>query len=357
MSYINRVQALRQQMKEKNIGAVLLTSDVNRNYMTGFTGDESFTIITDNKALFITDSRYMEQAKQQVEGYEILEYKIDIVAFIADIINVEKIERLAFEDTYITYDNYKKYKENFKCELVPLEGIIENFRILKDELEIEKIRKAASIADKAFEHIQSFIKPGVSERDISIELEFFMKKQGASALSFPSIVASGVRSALPHGAATDKLLKEGEFLTLDFGCVYEEYCSDMTRTVVVGKPNDKMLDIYNTVLKAQEAALCAIKPEVSCFDVDKIARDIIKECGYGEYFGHGLGHGVGRIVHESPRLSPKSKEILKAGMIVTDEPGIYLPDFGGVRIEDLVLVTKDGYEVLSKSPKELICIE
>jgi len=213
---------------------------------------------------------------------------------------------------------------------------------------------AARIADKAFNRICKLIKPGITERDIALELEFYMKKLGATSTSFTSIVASGERSALPHGTATDKKIKEGEFLTLDFGCVYNGYCSDMTRTVVIGKANERQREIYSVVLEAQEKALKYIKPGVKGCDVDRVARDIIKEKGFGQYFGHGLGHSLGLEIHESPRLSPTSNDILQEGMVVTDEPGIYIPDFGGVRIEDLVLVTATGFEVLSNSPKELI---
>jgi Xaa-Pro aminopeptidase len=183
-----------------------------------------------------------------------------------------------------------------------------------------------------------------------------MKKQGASDLSFTSIVASGVRSSMPHGVASDKRIKESEFLTLDFGCVYNGYCSDMTRTLVIGEPTEEMINIYNTVKEAQQLALVEIAPGIKCSEVDKIARDYITSKGYGKYFGHGLGHGVGCEIHEAPRLSPKSEATLQSGMVVTDEPGVYVPEFGGVRIEDLILVTEDGYKVLSKSPKELICI-
>ena len=196
----------------------------------------------------------------------------------------------------------------------------------------------------------------MTEREIGLELEFTMKKLGADALSFPSIIASGVRGALPHGQATDKIVSSGEMLTLDFGCVYEGYCSDMTRTIALGQPDDRMIEVYNVVLEAQEKALEAVKAGVTGAQLDKIARDIIKDNGYGEYFGHGLGHGVGRMVHEEPFISIRGDKPLREGMIITDEPGIYIPGIGGVRIEDLILVKEDGYELLSNSPKELICI-
>lgn len=351
-----RIENLRKEMTKRGIDGVLLVGDFNRNYMSGFTGDESFSVITLDKAIFITDSRFTEQANQQVKDYEIREYKGIFSDFLKNLVEELNIKKLGFEEDIISFGTYSEYKNKINAELIPLNGMIEGLRIIKDEKEIENIKGAASIADKAFSHMLKFIKSGMTEREIGLELEFFMKKQGAKDLSFPSIVASGVRSCLPHGQATDKVVKNGEFLTLDFGCVFNEYCSDMTRTIVVGEPSDKMREIYDTVLNANKNALLAIKEGVTGFEVDKVARDYIEKRGYGKYFGHGLGHGVGRYIHEGPRLSPLSKKVLKAGMIVTDEPGIYIPDFGGVRIEDLILVTKDGCEVLSKSPKELICI-
>ncbi|AJA47965.1 Xaa-Pro aminopeptidase [Clostridium pasteurianum DSM 525 = ATCC 6013] len=350
----DRLKKLRESMKLKDLDAVLVIGDPNRNYLSGFTGDESFSIITDNKALFITDSRYTEQARNEVKDYEILEYKGAFPDFFSDIIKKLNVKKIGFEDNVVSYELYSKISGKTEAQLVPMKGIIEEIRLIKDKSEIESIKKAADIADKAFSHMLKFIKTGMSEREIGLELEFTMKKLGAKDLSFPSIVASGVRSSLPHGKATDKIVENGEFLTLDFGCIFEEYCSDMTRTVAIGEPDDKLREIYNVVLEAQEKVLKVIKPGVKANVVDSVAREYISEKGYGSYFGHGLGHGVGREIHEAPRLSPMSETILKEGMIVTDEPGIYIPEFGGVRIEDLVLVTKDGCETLSKSPKKLI---
>lgn len=354
-----RIQKLREAMNQKGIDGVLLIGDHNRNYLSGFTGNESFSVITADKTFFITDSRFTEQAQQQVKDYEVLEYSknISFADFLADLVNKNNVKKLGFEENIVSYSDYSLYKSKLNCELVPMEGIIEKIRLIKDEQEVELIKKAAEIADKAFEHMVKFIKPGMTEREVGLELEFYMKKLGAEALSFPSIVASGVRSSLPHGEATDKVINKGEFLTLDFGCVYEGYCSDMTRTVVIGKPTEKMLEIYNTVLEAEELALKAFKPGIPAIEVDAVARNYIAEKGYGQYFGHSLGHGVGREVHESPIVGYRNTTKLEAGMILTDEPGIYIPGLGGVRIEDLLIVTEEGGKVLSHSPKNLICIE
>lgn len=353
-----RITKLRELMNKRAIDGVLLVGDANRNYLSGFTGDESFSVITSDKAFFITDSRFTEQAKQQVKDYEVVEYSKNgtFVDFLSDLVDKNAIKKLGFEEDILSFRNYSLYKNKISCELVPMEGMVEEIRIMKDESELVVLRKAAEIADKAFDHIIKFIKPGMTEREIGLELEFFMKKLGATALSFPSIVASGVRSSLPHGIATDKVVNRGEFLTLDYGCVYEGYCSDMTRTLVIGEPTGKMSEIYNVVLEAQERALKAFKPGIPASEVDKVARDFITEKGYGSYFGHSLGHGVGRQIHEAPVVGYRNTKELQAGMLVTDEPGIYIPDFGGVRIEDLLLIKEDGIEILSKSSKQLICI-
>ncbi|UZQ50898.1 M24 family metallopeptidase [Clostridium kluyveri] len=353
-----RIEKLRKAMRKKDIDGVLLVGDVNRNYLSGFTGNESFSVITCDKAFFITDSRFTEQARQQVKDYEVVEYGrgVSLIDFLNDLLNKIDVKRIGFEENVLSYSQYTLYTNKLQCEFVPMDGIIEKLRTVKDEFEIESIQKAAEIADKAFEHIVKFTKCGMTEREIGLELEFYMKKLGAKELSFPSIVASGIRSSLPHGEATDKIINKGEFLTLDFGCIFNEYCSDMTRTVVIGEPTQKMLKIYNAVLEAQQLALKEYKPGTPAADVDSIARGYIEREGYGKYFGHGLGHGVGRQIHEAPTISFKNKDKLEVGMVVTDEPGIYIPDFGGVRIEDLLVVTEKGGKVLSKASKELICI-
>ncbi|KRQ86846.1 putative peptidase [Caloramator mitchellensis] len=355
MNILKRLENFRARFDELGIDAALVYGDYNRNYLSGFTGHESFSVILKDKAYFLTDGRYIEQANAEVVGYEVIEYKPPIHNAIKELLLENNVKVLGIEEDRMTYSDYFTYKELLEdIQIVKLSQTIEKLRMIKEEEEIELIAKAASIADMAFEHIIKFLKVGAVEKDIALELEYFMKKHGAEGLSFNSIVVSGARSSLPHGTPSDKKIEYGDFVTLDFGCIYKGYCSDMTRTVVVGKASDKHKEIYNAVLDANEAALKAIKAGLSCFDADRIARDIIKERGYGDKFGHGLGHGVGMEVHEMPRLNFRSNEILQAGMVVTDEPGIYVPNFGGVRIEELVVVTEDGYRVLSKSPKHLM---
>lgn len=349
------LEKFREKLKSLSCDCALISNDTNRNYLTGFMGDESFALISEKKGYFITDSRYVEQAKIEVLDFEILEYKGKIEEFINDILVKNNIKSLAIEEEYTSLKKYEIYKETFKnIEIKKLGTVVEDLRVIKNKREVELISKAANIADNAFEHIMPFIKPGVSEEYIALKLEMYMRGNGASGVSFPTIAASGKRSSLPHGMATDKIIEKGDFITLDYGCIYKGYCSDMTRTLVVGKASPKQREIYNIVLEANKAVIESVKEDITCFELDSIARDIITNRGYGNYFRHGLGHGVGREIHEMPRVSPKSNEVLKKGMIITDEPGIYIENFGGVRIEDLLVVTENGCKVLSNSPKELI---
>jgi len=353
MKVNSNVINFRKKIIDSGLDAVIVYKPENRRYLSGFTGTAGYVLLTRDRNIFITDFRYVNQASEQCKDFEIIKHTNERTLY--DILNEFEVKTLGFEEEFVTFSQYEEFNEKLNnVELVPLKGVINKLRTIKTEDEIENIRKAANIADMAFEHICSLLKPGVTEWEISLELESFMKKQGASGTSFESIVASGKRSSLPHGVASQKVIENGDFVTLDFGCIYNGYCSDMTRTVVIGKATSKQKEIYEIVLNAQEAALESIRAGITGFEVDKIARDIITDKGYGEYFGHGLGHGVGLEVHEAPRLSPLGKDTLEENMVVTDEPGIYIPDFGGVRIEDLVVVKKDGYEILTKSPKHLI---
>lgn len=350
-----RLVLLRQKLAENNLDAAFIYSKENRRYISGFTGSTGYVIITATKAYFVTDFRYRDQAQSQCKGFEVVIHGSSLLDQLKETVTKANIKNIAIEEGFMTvafYDNLKSKFENI--ELLAMKGIMDELRLFKDADEIENIAKAASIADAAFTHILGYIKPGKTEIEVAVELEYFCKKQGATEMSFDSIVASGVRSSLPHGVFSEKIINNGEFLTLDFGCVYNGYCSDMTRTVFVGKADEKQKKIYNTVLEAQQKALEQIRPGILGKEVDKIARDIITEAGFGENFGHGLGHGVGLAVHEEPRLSPLGERTLEANMVVTDEPGIYIAGYGGVRIEDLVLVTEQGNRVLSKSPKHLI---
>ncbi len=351
----NRIKKVRDIINEAEYDSLLIDSDVNRFYLTNFTGSAGRVLFTPENEYFITDFRYTEQAANQTDGFKIVELNKDVVESINDILQRDGTEKLGFEAKTVNYYQYGKYDEKFKdIELISTEDLIKDVRMIKEENEIEMIKKAIEISDKAYEHILDFIEVGMTEKEVALELEIFQKKLGGSKNAFDFIVASGKRSSMPHGVASDKVINENELITLDFGTFYKGYCSDMTRTFVLGKANQKQKEIYNKVLEAQLAVIDKIKAGMSGVEADKIARDIIEDAGYGDNFGHGLGHGIGVEVHEGPNVSYKSEDDLKENSIVTDEPGIYIKDWGGVRIEDDLLITKDGCEVLNSSPKELI---
>lgn len=332
--------------------ATLILSPENLYYFSGYTGGEGMLYIDKNKLLLFTDSRYTLQASEEAPDFEIID---TAKTSVGEFLKSQGDKAYGFEDDYVTFSKFAGLKRFApKSVFSPVSSQINKIRMIKDDFEISLIKKAASIADNAFSYILDKIAAGKTEREISLDLEYFMLRQGAEGLSFDTIAASGVRSAMPHGVATDKVIEYGDFLTLDFGCKYRGYCSDMTRTVVVGKASEKQKEIYDIVSAAQKEALLTIRSGELASAVDSSAREIIENAGYGKNFGHGLGHSLGLKVHEFPSCSPKSSDILTENMMMTVEPGIYVEDFGGVRIEDLVLVTKDGYDNFTTSTKELI---
>ena len=336
--------------------AALITSPENRFYFTGFKSSSGYLLVTKNSASFITDSRYIEAARKSVTAADVYlqgNIKKQLSGLLAD----ENIKSVGFEASRVTVSDSVKYKEWFpgiSCEFSgETDTIIKNMRMRKSDFELEKLRKAQRITDSAFSHIKAMGVTGKSEREIALELEFFMKKNGADDIAFPIIALAGSNTSLPHGVPSDKKVQTGDFLLLDFGCVTDGYHSDMTRTAAVGKINNRQREIYDIVLNAQIKAIEAIKPGVKCSEIDGIARKIIGMAGYEENFGHGLGHGVGLEIHEHPNFSPNCDTILEPGMVISVEPGIYLPDEFGVRIEDLAAVTEKGCEILTKSQKSL----
>ncbi|PEY41674.1 Xaa-Pro dipeptidase [Bacillus cereus] len=353
---MEKITKLRSAFGEAGIDGILLTNEYSRRYMTNFTGTAGVVLISNDRALFITDFRYVEQAGKQAVGYEIVQHTGPILDEVAKQVKELGIQKLGFEQDTLTYSSYTAHKEAIEAEFVPTSELVEKLRLIKTDSEIKILKEAAQIADAAFEHILSFIRPGVSEIEVSNELEFFMRKQGATSSSFDIIVASGLRSALPHGVASEKVIEKGDFVTLDFGAYYKGYCSDITRTIAVGEPSDKLKEIYNVVLEAQLRGVNGIKAGLTGREADALTRDYITEKGYGEYFGHSTGHGVGLEIHEAPGLAFRSETVLEPGMAVTVEPGIYIPGVGGVRIEDDIIVTSEGNEVITKSPKELIIL-
>lgn len=352
---LKRIEKLREKMKEKDIKNFLVTKRENLRYLTSFTGTAGKLLLTEDENLFITDFRYLDQADEQTEGCKIEEISSNFMSGFSDLLNRKGIKNLTFEAEDINYKTYQNFEEKLDLDdLKSVEGVVEELRLIKEDEEIEKIIKAVEIADKGFEFLLDFIEPGRTEKEIALELEFFMKREGGEANAFDFIVASGKRGALPHGVASSKVVENGELITIDFGTVYQGYHSDITRTIALGEVSDKQKEIYNIVLEAQKKVIEEIKVGMTGVEADKIARDFIAQAGYGDNFGHGLGHGLGLEIHESPRLSKTSDSTLEKGMVVTDEPGIYISGFGGVRIEDDLVITENGCRVLNSAPKELI---
>ncbi len=352
---MERITRIRERLQAEGADVFLVSSAVNRRYLTGFTGSAGLVWISGTRQALLTDFRYVEQVKAECPDWELIQienYNESLKKLIED----DGVKKIAFEKDYVTVKQIEEWREKLSPQFLGVSGWAEELRMIKSEAEIENIKRAAKIADDAFAELLPKIRSGVTELDIALELEFLMRKRGASAMSFDPIVASGPRSALPHARPTDRVFSVGDFVVFDFGCVVNGYCSDMTRTIVIGEPEEQHLLIYDLVLKAQLTSLEAVGPGKTGAEIDAIARDIIGEMGYGEYFGHGLGHSLGLEVHESPRLSKTDQTVLQPGMLVTVEPGVYLPGFGGVRIEDLVLVTEGGHEVLSSTFKELYVV-
>lgn len=356
MKQANRINKLRYLLQQKHCDAILISKEENLHYFSGFRGDDTFLIITLNDCYLITDSRYTQQAQEQTD-FKVIEHTTGLINKTVELVNDLKVVSLAFEGNALIFNQYSKFVDLLTAVEIDFSTAVDltSLREIKDQEEIYLIKKAIAISDEAYRHILEYVKVGMSECEVATELEYYMKKLGSERPAFTTIVASGVRGALPHGVATDKLINNGEFVTIDFGAVYKGYHSDITRTFCMGKASDKQREIYDIVLQAQLLGLREIAPGKSGKDVDAPVRQYIKNAGYGEFFGHGLGHGVGLEIHELPRLSPFSptKE-LKENMIVTDEPGIYVPDFGGIRIEDTVLVTADNCQALTQSDKRLV---
>jgi Xaa-Pro aminopeptidase len=364
MGYAERLASVRRGVEREELDALLLTNLVNVGYLCGFTGSNGYLFVTSDRCLFVTDGRYRFQAAGQVQGAEIqicLTHQEVIDTFTK--LTAEGLARVGYEGTHVTVvsrgaawepppglDKLNTYFPG--AELVPVQGLVEELRKVKDPDEIGSIRKAAALGDQGFDYILGKVKPGVTERELALDLEFYLRSIGAEAMSFDVIVAAGERSALPHAHPSDKRIEPGEFVLFDFGCVVDGYCSDMTRTVVLGPLDDRHKEIYELVARSQIAGLEAAGPGIACGDVDAVARNVIARAGHEEAFMHGLGHGVGLEIHEAPTLGPSGEDLVE-GDVVTIEPGVYRQGFGGCRLEDLVLVTASGCEVLTRFPYDL----
>lgn len=357
---MNRIGLLQQQLHADGLDAILIGSSVNRRYMSGFTGSAGMALITLSEAIFFTDFRYTQQATTECNGWRVVQTKDEALEAIGQVLAEGKVGNLAYEKAHVTvaeYESYQPLEQRVSgLRLQGTQGLVERLRRKKALAEVDKIQHAAQIADQTFVHMLDVLRPGMTEQAACLELEHTMRTLGASGAAFATIIASGWRSALPHGVASEKVLARGDFVTMDFGAVYDGYVSDLTRTVCLGPASDEQRKVYEVVLEAQSRGLEAARPGLIGRELDAVARDYIALQGYGEAFGHSLGHGIGLEIHEEPRISVKSDVVLESGMVITIEPGIYLPEFGGVRIEDDVLLTDGGSVVLTHATKELICL-
>lgn len=352
---MSRVTQVVNELKAQNLDAILITNPYNLRYLSNFTGTAGLALITQEKAYFITDFRYKEQAAEQAKDFEIVVHTESIYEKVGDLIHRDGLKEVGFEEETITISVYSELEEvASNTDWIPSSGLVEELREVKDESELVLIRKAVEIAEAGFDHILGYIKPGQTEIEVANELDFYMRSKGASGVSFDTIVASGVRSAMPHGVASDKVIENGDMVTIDFGCYYKGYASDMTRTFAIGDPGDELKKIYEVVKEANEKVNEAARPGITGKELDAVARDHITAQGYGDEFGHTTGHGLGLEVHEGPSISHRNTEKLVPGNVVTNEPGIYISGLGGVRIEDDLVITEDGVENLMTTPKEFI---
>lgn len=356
MNYSKRIEDVRELLKTKGLDGVLISSPHNKYYLGELFSSSGYIIITKSNQYILVDFRYFEEVKSKSKLFEVilLSSKNTIEKRLHSIIIEEGLHELGFEGKEISYDFYQSIQESVNCNLYSLD--VSKIRSVKERKEIEYIKKACNIADATFQYILSYIEAGMSEKTVENELVRFMKEQGGEKESFDSIVASGVRGALPHGKASNKIINKGELITLDFGVKYNYYCSDITRTISFGRCSAELSNVYEVVKAAGEEALRKAKPNITMGELDYSARDFIKKSGYGNFFGHNLGHGLGIQVHEYPSIAPDSDELLREGMVITIEPGIYIPNVGGVRIEEDILITRDGSSSLTNSSRELIVI-
>ena len=352
-----RINEIKEFLKPDE--AAIITSDTNRLYFTGFHSSAGTVLITKTSAVLLIDFRYFEKAKSEIKHIDVVLLQ-KFYSQLGDLLKNAKIKNILLETDYVNISALSSFKKNFSDFTVSIKSKlakkITQMRSVKSQFELEQIKQAQSLTDKTFTYILSRIEKGRTERDIMLDMEFFIRKNGSEGVAFDFIVVSGKNSSLPHGVPTDKKLQNGDFITMDFGGVINGYRSDMTRTVALNHADSLQKEIYSIVLNAQSKAIEKIKPHTKCCDVDKTARDIIQNAGYGDCFGHGLGHSVGLDIHENPAFNTRDTTILKKGMVITVEPGIYIKNKFGVRIEDMVYITDDSYLNLTKSPKELIII-
>ena len=352
-----RLQEVRRQLQKSGLDGVLISHLPHVRYLTGFTGSNALCFITRRDQHFLTDHRYRDQSGTEVSGIEIHISRIGLIEEAAKRRLMNRCHRIGFEGEHLSYTGFELLRKSAPGRtLVPTQSFVENIAAVKDEFEVGRIRSAVALSEKVYRKILRILRAGIRESDIAAEITYWHRRYGAEGDAFEPIVASGVRGALPHGRASDKKIRKGELVTLDFGCRLGGYCSDVTRTVSIGRPGSRARKIYSVVLDAQRKAIAAAHEGIKASTLDRIARSHIARKGFGKYFSHSLGHGVGIEIHEQLRLSGTSKAVLKSGNVVTVEPGIYIPGFGGVRIEDDIVIRPDGCEVLNFAEKELIIL-
>jgi len=354
-----RLTKLRETLTTDGLDAILITQPENRRYLSGFTGSTGVLLISQDQAVLATDFRYYEQVEKQAPDFRLEKVTDKFETVLPELVHQVGAKRVGFESTHLTVDQRREWQEvtegavsTSEFELVPTKELVERIRAIKDEGELSKIRKAIALADEALAHIAGFIEPGMTEKQVAWELEVFMRTHGAKKVAFDIIVGSGPNGAMPHATVSERAIRASEPIVIDMGAMVDGYNSDLTRTICAGRPDDKFKEIYDIVLEAQLTAERTIRPGIQGKQADAIARKVIEEAGYGENFGHGLGHGVGLAVHEKPGVGRLSEDVLQPGMVFTVEPGIYLPGWGGVRIEDIVVLRKDGVEVLTQASKD-----
>lgn len=354
MDHIAKITA---QLPEHGLDAMLVTSAPGERYAVGFEG-EGWVLVSRDGARYSTDGRYIEAARQQVTGAEIVltERGQSHLALAREEIRRRGLKRVGFESGRVSADELGRWKDSLPCELVAAQGLLDGLRAAKDEEELARMRQAQRITDEAFREILNFIRPGLTEQEVAARLVYELLRRGGRRVSFDPIVAAGANGSMPHAVPGETVIQPGMFVTMDFGCVYEGYCSDMTRTVAVGQPTEEMERVYHTVLEAQRAGIAAARAGVTGSEVDRAARQVIQQAGYGAFFSHSFGHSLGLEIHESPNASPSEQSVLPTGAVISAEPGIYLPGRFGVRIEDVLVLREGGCEDITHSPKNLIVL-
>lgn len=356
---MSNLERLKTRIAAEGLDAVLLLDPDNRFFATGFHSSAGAVIVTAKDAWFLTDSRYFEAASDFAgDRYRVLLHtnQSPMNDMIKAILAQQEVSGLGGESSRLSYEEYVGYEDMLGIKMIGCQDMLDELRAQKNDEELALMQKAQDITDEAFAHILTVIRAGMTEKQVAAELVYAMMIRGAEKVSFDPIVVAGHRSSMPHGVPSDNVIREGDFVTMDFGCMYGGYCSDMTRTIAIGYATDEMRKVYDTVLQAQLAGLAVSKAGVLGCDVDKAARDVIEAAGYGEYFGHGYGHCLGLEIHEAPYASPTGKKPMPLNCVCSAEPGIYLPGKFGVRIEDTAIFREDGVEILTKSPKELIIV-